>query len=134
MREEALGLADVGAEVVERVAHLADDRPHVLAELAERRPDVVAAFAGLDDPVELEGEVGERLADAVVEVAGDAVALLLGADGAEPAEPAGVVDGEGRRLDEPVEQLDVAVGEVVRRPRARATGARSSRPRAASAV
>ena len=64
-------------------------------------------------PVELEGEVGEGLADAVVEVAGDAVALLLGADGAQPAEPPGVVEGQGRRLGEAVEQLDVALGEVV---------------------
>ena len=56
--------------------------------------------AALHDAVELEGEVGERLADAVVEVAGDAGALLVGADGAQAAEPAGVVDGEGGRLDE----------------------------------
>ena len=66
------------------------------------------------DAVELEGEVGERLADAVVEVAGDAGALLVGADGAEAGEPAGVVDRQAGRLHEPVEQLVVAVGEVAR--------------------
>ena len=77
--------------------------------------------AARDDAVELEGQVGERLADAVVEVAGDAGALLVGADGAQAAEPAGVVDGQGRGLDEALEQLDVAAGEVVGVGRARRT-------------
>ena len=106
---EALRLGDVGAQVVEGVADLADDAPDVGAEVVERRRVVAAAGAVLDDAVELEGEVGERLADAVVQVAGDAGALLVGADGAEAAEPAGVVDGQGGRLDEAGEQLDVAV-------------------------
>jgi hypothetical protein len=64
--------------------------------------DVVALAVGLDDAVQLEGQVGQRLADAVVEVTGDAGALLVGSDGAQPGEPAGVVDGEGRRLHEAV--------------------------------
>ena len=51
----------------------------VLAQLGERRPDVLVALAGLDDAVELEGELGEGLPDPVVQVPGDAVALLLGA-------------------------------------------------------
>ena len=74
---------------------------HVVAEpLERRRRSSSPCRSWLDDPVELEGQVGERLADAVVQVAGDAGALLVGADGAEPAEPAGVVDGQGDRLDE----------------------------------
>ena len=81
--------------------------------LLERLGERLAVLVGLGHAVELEGEVGERLADAVVEVAGDAGALLVGADGAQPGEPAGVVDGEAGRLDEAGEQLDVAVGEVV---------------------
>ena len=59
------------------------------------------------DAVELERQVGQRLADAVVEVPGDPRALLVGSDGAEPGEPAGVVDGQGDRLDEAPQQLDV---------------------------
>ena len=86
--------------------------------------EVVALGLAGDDAVELEGEVGERLADAVVQVAGDAGALLVGADGAQAGEPAGVVDGEGDRLDEAVEQLDVAVGEVVVASGARRRAAR----------
>ena len=41
-------------------------------------------------------------------------ALLLGSDGSQPGEPPGVVEGECRRLGEAREQLDVALGEVVR--------------------
>ena len=67
----------------------------------------------LDDPVELEGEVGQRLPDAVVEVAGDAGALLVGTHRAEAPEPSGVVDGERGGLHEAGQQLDVAAGEVV---------------------
>ena len=63
-------------------------------------PTVVALAVVGHDPVELEGQVGQGLADAVVQVAGDPRALLVGADGAQPAEPAGVVDGQGDRLDE----------------------------------
>ena len=69
--------------------------------------------AGLHDPVELEGEVGQRLPDAVVEVAGDAGALLVGAHRAETSEPSGVVDGEGGGLHEASQELDIAAGEVV---------------------
>ena len=95
-RQEALLLADLGAEVIQRVAHLADDPADVLAELSRRgSPSSLAAALGLHEAIELEGEVGERLADAVVEVAGDPVALLLGADGAQATEPPGVVEGEG---------------------------------------
>ena len=111
---EALRLGDVGAQVVEGVADLADDAADVGAQLVEGVADGLAPGAPLlHDAVELEGEVGERLADAVVEVAGDAGALLVGADGAEPAEPAGVVDGEGGGLDEAGQELDVPGREVV---------------------
>ena len=106
------GLRHVGAQVVERVAHLADDPTHVVAQLSSGSRSS-PLLVRLDDAVELEGQVGERLADAVVEVAGDAGALLVGADGAQAAEPAGVVDGEGGGLDEAGEQLDVRSGEVV---------------------
>ena len=83
----------VGAQVVEGVADLADDAAHVVAELLQRRgPTSLALVVGLDDAVELERQVGERLPDAVVQVTGDAGALLVGADGAQAAEPAGVVD------------------------------------------
>ena len=70
-------LGHVGAQVVQRVAHLADDAPDVLAELFEGGRDPVALAVGLDDAVELEGEVGDRLTDAVVQVAGDAGAFLV---------------------------------------------------------
>ena len=122
-------LGDVGAQVVERVAHLADHaRARRCAGCRATARGVAAAGAVLHDAVELEGEVGERLADAVVEVAGDAGALLVGADGAQAAEPAGVVDGERGRLDEAGQQLDVAAGEVVRRRRARWTTQADDRP------
>ena len=91
-------VGDVGAQVVERVADLADDVAHVVAELLERGVHrAPSPCRRLHDAVELERQVGERLADAVVEVAGDAGALLVGADGAQAAEPAGVVDGQRRR-------------------------------------
>jgi hypothetical protein len=95
-------LAHVGAQVVERVAHLADHAPHVGAQLLEGGHGglVPGQLAVLGDPVQLEGQVGQRLADAVVQVAGDAGALLVGAHGAQAGEPAGVVDGQGRRLGE----------------------------------
>ena len=111
---QALGLGDVGAQVVERVAHLADDAPDVVAQAVEGGGGVAAGGAALHDAVELEGEVGQGLADAVVEVAGDPGALLVGADGSQPPEPAGVVDGQRGGVDEAGQQLDVPAGEVVR--------------------
>ena len=57
-------------------------------------------------PVELDGQVGQRLSDAVVQVAGDPVALLVRSDGADAGEPSGVVDRERHGLDEPGEQID----------------------------
>ncbi len=83
-----------------------------VAERIDGRGDVLALPRLLRDAVELEGEVGEGLTGAVVEVLGDAAALLVGAQRAEPTEPAGVVDGEGGRVDEAAQQLDVALGEV----------------------
>ena len=62
---------DLGAQLVERLPHLADHAPDVVAQPGQLAADVVAALGGPDEPVELEGEVGERLADAVVEVAGE---------------------------------------------------------------
>ena len=127
-RPAASLVGDVGPQVVEGVADLADHAPHVVAQLVEGRPEVVAPLVGLDDPVELEGQVGQGLADAVVQVPGDAGAFLVGADGAETGEPAGVVDGQGGRFDEAAEQLDVALVEVLRRRGARSRPGRRSRP------
>src|SRR5690606_11079552 len=47
---------------------------------------------------------------AVVEVPGDAGPLLVGAHRAQAGEPAGVVDGQGHRLDEGLEELELLVG------------------------
>ena len=49
----------------------------------------------------------------VVQVAGDAVALLVGGHDAEPPEHAGVVDGDAERLGEPVQDLGLLLTEVV---------------------
>ena len=62
-----------------------------------------------DDPVELEREVGERLADPVVQVTGDTGAFLVGTDGPQPGEPSGVVEGHGERWYEAGEQTTGAV-------------------------
>ena len=102
----------VGAQVVQRVADLADDVTDVRAQLFERGTDEIAAGVALHDPVELEGQIGERLADAVMEVASDAGALFFRSDRAQSGEPPGVVDGECRRLGEALQQLDIAVREV----------------------
>ena len=103
--DQALLVGHVGAQVVRacRAPATAGRRTSVAARRA--RSDRTSSRDLAADAVEPEGQVGERLADAVVQVAGDAGALLVGADGAQPGEPAGVVDGQGRRLDEPVEQL-----------------------------
>ena len=105
---QALLLGHVGAQVVEGVADLAGDAAHVVAQLVQLGGDALAGLVAVDEAVELEAEVGEGLADAVVQVAGDAGPLLVGADGAEPGEPAGVVEGECRRGDEAVDELQVA--------------------------
>src|SRR5206468_2066801 len=69
----------------------------------------------LRDAVELERQVGERLADPVVDVARDARPLLLCAHCAQAAEPPCVVDRERRGLDETVEEAELTSPEVVRR-------------------
>ena len=103
-----------------------------MAQVVEGLADALALVRGSDDAVELEGEVRERLADAIVQVTGDAGALLVGADRAQAVEPPGVVDRERGRLDEPVEQLEVAGGER-RLPRLRSTEiSPMSEPRARS--
>ena len=79
----------------------------------------VAGLVAVHQSVELEAQVGERLADPVVQVAGDPGALLVGADGAQPGEPAGVVQSQGGGRDEPLDELQVAQGEVVEVARAR---------------
>ena len=84
-----------------------------LRRLSSDSPDLVALVGGPHDAIELERQVRQGLADAVVQVAGDAGALLVRADGAQPVEPAGVVDGEGGGLDEAVQELEVACREGV---------------------
>ena len=106
-------LRHVGAQVVQGVAHFADHVADVGAELFEGRTHHVAAAVALHDAIELEGEVGERLADPVVQVPGDPGAFLLRADGSEAGKPASVVEGERGGLGESRQQLDIALGEVV---------------------
>ena len=73
-------VGDVGPEVGERVSHLAEHAPHLALEAVELGFQRLAlGLAG--DPVELEGHVGQRLADPVVHVAGDPRALLGRAHG-----------------------------------------------------
>ena len=110
---QALLLGHVGAQVVQRVADLAGDAAHVVAQLVQGIGDAIARLVAVDQAVQLEAQVGERLADAVVQVTGDAGPLLVRADGAEPGEPAGVVERERSGGDEPLDQLQVAHGEVV---------------------
>src|SRR3546814_10854932 len=73
---EALGVGHVCAQVVERVAHLPDHPAHIVAQVVERLAGIGPTAAALDDAVELEGEVGQPLPDAIVEVAGDPRTLL----------------------------------------------------------
>jgi hypothetical protein len=58
----------------------------------------------LEDAVQLEGHIGKGLADAVVQLSGDAGAFLGGADGAQTREPTSVVNCEGGRLHETFDQ------------------------------
>ena len=107
-------LRDVGPEVIQRVSDLTDHPPKVSPELVQGRPEILPGVFTIDYSIELERQVGERLPDVVVKIASDARPLLVGPDGAEAAEPPGVVDGEGHRLDEAVEQLDVSSAERTR--------------------
>ncbi len=107
-------VGDVGAQVVQRVPHLPDHTPNVVANPGQIIAHWGAPLVFADDPVELEGEVGEGLADAVVEFTGDAGPLLVGADRSQSGEPAGVVDGKGCGLGEAAEEVHVARREMVR--------------------
>ncbi len=92
---------------------------------------VVAPLGHTAQAVDLEAEQGERAADAVVELAGDPASLLVGADRAEPAEQAGVVDGDPERLDDAVDRLAVLGREVAGRLASTAMSP-TSEPRARS--
>src|SRR5205085_8131217 len=104
-----------GPQVGQGVANLAQDRADLGAEAVERGLEGLLGLAG--HAVELEGDVGQGLADPVVHVTGDARALLVGPHAPEAGEPAGVVDGQGGRVYETVEELElpaaVAAGIVV---------------------
>ena len=97
----------IGPQVVERVADLADDGADVDAEMLEPTNGVGIRHV-THQAVELEREVAERLADPIVEFAGDADALLVGAERAETGEESGVVDREGEGVDETANHFDVA--------------------------
>lgn len=94
------------------VGHPGAELAQGLAQLVERGLDVALESHQVSgggvvlghDALELHRHVGEPLAEAVMQVAGDADPLLLCAEGAEPAEPAGVVDGECEHLGEPRQQ------------------------------
>ena len=111
--DDVARLGDVGAQVVQRVAHLADDAADVGAQLLQRRAHGLALGIAGHEPIELERQVGQRLSDAVVQIASDTCALFVRADRAQPAEPASVVDREGHGLDEALQHLDVAAREVI---------------------
>ena len=111
--DEVLALGHVGAQVVQRLTDIADDGADLLAELAQRCRHVAAALGLHREPVDLEPDHGEGVADPVVQLAGDAAALLVGADRPETAEQPSVVDGDAERLDEAVEQFRVLDGEEV---------------------
>ncbi len=81
----------LGPELVERLAQLAHDT----ADDVVQRGELGVAVAGqVVQPLELEGDVGERLGDAVVQVAGDPGPFGFGAEHPQTAEPLGVVDRE----------------------------------------
>ena len=101
-RDEALLLGDRRAQLVQRLAELDHDLAHDPVQLGQR-----GIAVAVRQPVELEADVGEGLRGAVVQVAGDAGPLGLGAEGAQPAEPAGVVDRERQARRDPGEELGV---------------------------
>ena len=84
-----------------------------VAELASAVPPRRRPLGLHREPIDLEPDHGEGVADPVVQLAGDAAALLVGADRPETAEQPSVVDGDAERLDEAVEQFRVLDGEEV---------------------
>ena len=66
-------------------------------------------------PLELERDVGERLGDAVVELAGDPGSFGLGAERAQAGEPAGVVDREREQARQALHEVALLVPVGVRR-------------------
>ena len=111
---QVLRLGHVGAQVVQRLADLADHARDLRAQVLQRGVDRFAPLGCRDRAVDLEAEVRERRPDVVVQVAGDAVALLVGGHDAEALEQPGVVDGDAERFGEPVEDLGLLLTEVVR--------------------
>ena len=124
-------LADVGTELVDRLAQLAHDVADDDAQLGDL--GVLLARDAVH-ALELEGDVGERLRDAVVELAGDAGPFGFGAEGAQAPEPAGVVDGECEQARQALDEVAAARG----RTRSGATSSSAisptTAPRARSAV
>ena len=84
--------------------------------------------------LELERDVRERLRDAVVELAGDAGPLGLGAERAEAAEPAGVVDREREQARQALDEVAAARGRTRSGTTSSSAISPTSAPRARSAV
>ena len=101
-RDEPFLLGHRRAQLVQRLAQLHHDLAHDAVQLGQR-----GIAVAVRQSVELEADVGERLRGAVVQVARDAGPLGFGAERAEPAEPAGVVDREREARRDPGEQLGV---------------------------
>src|SRR5258706_6087364 len=97
----------IGPQVVERVADLADDGADIDSEMLEAANGVGIRHV-THQAVELEREVAERLADAIVKLTRDADALLVGAQRAEAGEEPGVVGRERQGIDETADHFDVA--------------------------
>jgi len=78
-------VGDVGAQVVEGVPNLPDDPSYVAAQLIEGGAHMVTLGLAAHDAVEPEGQVGERLSDAIMQVSSDAGPLLVGTDNTPPS-------------------------------------------------
>ena len=65
--------------------------------------------------LELEGDVGQRLGDAVVQLAGDPGPLGLGAERPQPGEPPGVVDREREQARQALDEVALLAPVGVRR-------------------
>ncbi len=89
-------------QLVDRLAELAHDVSYDHAQLG----DLGVFVAGQRvHALQFEGHVGQRLGDAVVELAGDAGALGFRAEGAQPSEPPRVVDGKREQAREALHEV-----------------------------
>jgi hypothetical protein len=95
-----------GAQVGDRGAHLLDESPGGAPEGLEVGAEPGLELAALEGHVEAETDGGEGRADLVVQLAGEAGALLTNGTMGDVAQQEDVVEGEGdgpeRGLDDPV--------------------------------